>query len=154
MAWPVCTTAGVRSPIPEWQCSSLCQRKNPRQKSSHAKCGQQLRDGLRWHGCATVAVDRHLITADALLDERLANHFCGGMLELVASFADLLIGVEDTLHRSDGTEICALIQQFRVGFGRCLAQRNKCTAVSPIAMLMESYMQPGRLPPPQLIGTS
>ena len=34
VAWPVCTTAGVRSPIPQWQCSSLCQRKNPRQKSS------------------------------------------------------------------------------------------------------------------------
>ena len=34
VAWPVCTTAGVSRPIPEWQCSSLCQRKNPRQKSS------------------------------------------------------------------------------------------------------------------------
>ena len=34
LAWPVCTTAGVSRPIQEWQCSSLCQRKNPRQKSS------------------------------------------------------------------------------------------------------------------------
>ena len=39
---------------------------------------------------------------------------------LVATLADLLIGLEDTVHRSDGTEICALIQQFRIGFGRCL----------------------------------
>ncbi len=83
--------------------------------SVRAKCGQQLRDSLRSHGCATVAANLQLITADALLDERLANHFCGGMLELVASLADLLIGVEDTVHRSDGTEMCPLIQQFRVG---------------------------------------
>ena len=43
LTWPVCTTAGVSRPIQEWQCSSLCQRKNPRQKSSpsvdHGRCG-------------------------------------------------------------------------------------------------------------------
>ncbi len=43
----------------------------------HAKCGQQLRDRLGSHGCTTVAVDRELITADALLDERLLNQSFG-----------------------------------------------------------------------------
>jgi len=96
------------------QCSSLCQRKNPRPEVEsmvmtgeavrevgpvlqrlelalgegvvfadmgsavglgHAKCGQQLRDGLRSHGCTTVAVDRESITAKsnpAVLDRSLS----------------------------------------------------------------------------------
>ena len=46
----------------------------------HAKGGQELRHGLGSHGCPAVAVDRQLITADALLDERLANQSFGEML--------------------------------------------------------------------------
>ena len=42
--------------------------------------GQQLCDRLGSHGCTTVAVNRQLITAYALLDERLSNQSFGEML--------------------------------------------------------------------------
>ena len=46
------------------------------------------------------------------------------MPELVAALADLFIGLEDAVHRADGAEIGALVQQFRVGFGRCLVSER------------------------------
>jgi len=53
----------------------------------------------------------------------------GGMTELVTTLADLLIGLEDTVHRADGTEGRALIPKFRVGFigslvGKRLAEKD------------------------------
>ena len=150
-------------------------------------------------------MDRELITADALLDERLANHFCGemlgfpagqhpshdvaavdvedhvevvvgplrrseqlrdvprpdligsrghqlrfgirGMSELVASFADSHVGVEDTVHRSDGTEICAMIQQFRVGFGWCLVGERLTVEDVQNAFSFVATQCPGRCRP-------
>lgn len=43
-----------------------------------------MRHGLGSPGCTPVAVARHLITAYALLDEHLSNHFCGEMLGFAA----------------------------------------------------------------------
>lgn len=44
----------------------------------------------------------------------------GGVAQLIVAFPDLLIGLEDTVHRADGAEIGALIQKIRVDFGRGL----------------------------------
>jgi hypothetical protein len=42
------------------------------------------------------------------------------MPELVAAFTNLVIVLEDAVHRADGAEVGALIEEFRVGFGRGL----------------------------------
>ena len=66
---------------------------------------------------------------------------------LVATLADLLIGLEDTVHRSDGTEICALIQQFRIGFGRCLVGERLTVEDVQNAVPFVATQCPGRCRP-------
>ena len=43
------------------------------------------------------------------------------MSELVAAIADSHVGLEDALHRADGAEIIALVQQFCVRLGWSLS---------------------------------
>ena len=67
------------------------------------------------------------------------------MTELLTTLASLVIGLEDTVHRADGTEGRALIPKFRVGFigslvGKPLAEKDIQNRLSFVVTGLDRFM--------------